>query len=258
MLTLIIDGDTLVYDACKANEYECAWDPELWTLHGNLTDAKVHFDNLVHGLQEKLDATAVVIALSDYTDPWRKKILPSYKSERNNARKPVTYKPLREYVHENYKTYQKPGLEGDDVCGILLTHPNIIKGDRVLASIDKDMKTLPGSHYNPRTGQRLEVCEDEADYFHLYQTLTGDRVDGYAGCPGIGPVNAEKILKDLSLWGETNAWFNVPLAWKAVVAAYESKGLTEADALATARVARIARHTDYDFVNKTIKLWTPA
>ena len=40
-----------------------------------------------------------------------------------------------------------------------------------------------------------------------------------------------------------------------VVEAYEKAGLTEDDALVTARLARILRAEDYDGVN--IKLWEP-
>jgi DNA polymerase-1 len=42
-----------------------------------------------------------------------------------------------------------------------------------------------------------------------------------------------------------------------VVAAFESKGLTEEDALVQARVARICRASDYDFKTKEVKLWNP-
>jgi hypothetical protein len=43
--------------------------------------------------------------------------------------------------------------------------------------------------------------------------------------------------------------------WDTVVEAYEKAGLTEDDALVTARLARILRAEDYDGVN--IKLWEP-
>ena len=45
--------------------------------------------------------------------------------------------------------------------------------------------------------------------------------------------------------------------WAVVLAAYEKAGLTEADALAQARVARILRASDYDFKQKKVKLWNP-
>ena len=84
---------------------------------------------------------------------------------------------------------------------------------------------------------------EEADRWHLAQTLIGDPTDNYKGCPKIGAVGAKKILdKDCS--------------WAAVVAAYEKAGLSEEDALAQARVARILRFEDVDEDMNPI-LWTP-
>ena len=76
------------------------------------------------------------------------------------------------------------------------------------------------------------------------QTLTGDPTDGYSGCPSIGKVSAERILKDNS-------------TWQAVVDTYKKKKLSEDAALQQARVARILRASDYDFKKKEIKLWLP-
>jgi len=42
------------------------------------------------------------------------------------------------------------------------------------------------------------------------------------------------------------------------VAAFESRGLTEEDALIQARVARILRADDYDFKESQPILWSPA
>jgi DNA polymerase-1 len=76
----------------------------------------------------------------------------------------------------------------------------------------------------------------------------GDSTDGYSGCPGVGKVKAERLLESLHTPQEM---------WEAVVAAYEKAGLSEAEAITQARVARILRASDYDFVNKSVKLWSP-
>jgi DNA polymerase-1 len=103
------------------------------------------------------------------------------------------------------------------------------------------------------------VSEPRADYWHMYQTLTGDSTDGYPGCPGIGPVKAEKILEGGYVVDDPGAvkTFNVNLAWGHVVAAYEKAGLSEAVALENARVARICRASDYSIKTKEVRLWTP-
>lgn len=244
--TLLIDADTLVYEAAKANEIETKWDEDLWTLHAYEEPAKLQLDAKVEELKARLSADRVVMALSDYTDPWRKRVMPTYKSNRKDVRKPIIFAPLREHVHANYETFQRPGLEGDDILGILLTHPTLIKGEKIVVSIDKDMKTLPGQHYRMHKDEEFEVSEAQADYTHLVQTLTGDTTDGYPGCPGVGPVKAERLLADLHV-----------SPWPVIVKAYEKAGLSEEVALQNARVARICRHTDYDFKKKEVILWNP-
>lgn len=249
MRTLLIDGDTLIYEASASTEYEAQWDEWLWTLHGDLEAARTHLDRSLAEIREKLSADRMVIALSDEAR-WRPSVMPSYKAKRSKTRKPVTYKPLREYCHETMEVFQRPSLEGDDVLGILATHPKFIQGEKIVVSIDKDMKTIPGLHVNyqhARDNENWEahfITEEMADRYHLFQTLTGDQTDNYPGCPGIGPVKAERILA-------------VSPTWAAVVKAYTDAGLSEQVALQNAQVARICRATDYDFTKKEVRLWTP-
>ena len=69
--------------------------------------------------------------------------------------------------------------------------------DCIIASIDKDFGTIPGSHFNwSKDIGVTSVDEKEADYNFYLQVLTGDATDGYAGCPGIGPKRAERLLED--------------------------------------------------------------
>ena len=47
---------------------------------------------------------------------WRTvQSMPEYKGNRRKTRKPITYKPLRDWCHDVYETFQRPTLEGDDV-----------------------------------------------------------------------------------------------------------------------------------------------
>lgn len=215
---------------------------------------------------EATKADEAIIALSSYGDRWRNKVMPSYKNHRVKTRKPLMYAPLRQWVHDTFRTYEKPEMEGDDVIGILMTHPTLVPGAKVIVSIDKDMKTIPGEFYN--YGKKTSTVTDEAhaNFWHLMQTLTGDTTDGYPGCPGIGPVSAEKILAPFCLpvhdheTGVSSFTLDVAEAWKAIVAAYaKAKGgpLSEEVALMNARVARICRASDYDFKKKEVILWQP-
>ena len=93
--------------------------------------------------------------------------------------------------------------------GILATKS---PGCYVLASIDKDLKQIPGIHYNWQKELVTDVNLLEADYWFYFQVLTGDSADGYAGCPGIGVKRARIVLE--------NATEN---PWAYVVAAFASK-----------------------------------
>ena len=91
-----------------------------------------------------------------------------------------------------------------------------------------------------------DTSEEDANKWHLIQTLAGDSVDGYSGCKGIGVITAKKLLDKKG--------YN----WQSVVDIYESKDMTEADALLTARLAYILRNTDDDISTHTLKdLWIP-
>lgn len=218
-----------------------------------------HFDRLLEGIKDAIQPDHIIMALSDSTPEtrFRNKVLPTYKVNRKATRRPVVYKPLRAWVHETFETFERPGLEGDDVLGILATRKG--EGERIVVSIDKDLKTIPGKLFNygrPEEGI-VTVTEDEANYYHLYQTLTGDSTDGYPGCPGVGPVGAKKILDPFWVTAEGERWFDEDLAWSAVEKAFRKAGLSEDVALVNAQVARILRAEDYDFPKKKPILWTP-
>jgi DNA polymerase-1 len=254
---LLIDGDILVYQVASAAEKVIHWGDDLWTLHSDMNEALPTFVERIDQVKEELKADHICFALTTTGVNFRKLVYSNYKANRKAVRKPLVWKPLREYLHANYETFERDGLEGDDCLGILSTSKfSFTKeyGDdveKIIVSIDKDFKTIPGKYYHMQKREMVEVSEREADYWFYFQTLTGDTTDGYPGCPGIGPKNAERILKPIFEAGEAER----SSAWKAVVESYKAKGLGEGVALQMARCARILRHSDYDFKNKKPILW---
>lgn len=256
MITALIDGDILAYEAASANEYNTQWDTHTWTRHADLDSAVRQLDDKIEHLAHKAKADDIIIGISASGGQYfRRNINPSeYKSNRNQP-KPVIYQPLRDYMLEKYTTFERPGLEGDDVLGILSTHPTLIEGKKVVISIDKDMLTFPGYVLNPKhldDGVR-EVTLAEADYNFYKQILTGDPVDGYKGCPGVGKVKAAKLLAPFT----TEVSFNTEGAWVAIRKAFALKHLGEQVAIMNARMARILRADDYEVKTRKIKLWEP-
>ncbi len=262
--TLLIDTDIVAYQiasACQHTSIDLSTGIE--THEADEAEAFRTLAKVIKGLERTLESSRTIMCLTDPCN-FRKAILPSYKANRKDITKPVLLGALRAHVHDTYETFQRPGLEADDVMGILQTVgdvPGLIEGERVIVSEDKDMKQIPGFLFNPGKPQLGVVYTgpNGADYVHLYQTLIGDTTDNYKGCPRIGPKKAEVILAPWFTQGENRhpdpEWRE--LAWLSVVSAFEAKGLTEEDALVQSQVARICRSEDYDFLNKQPILWTP-
>ena len=256
----LIDADILAYQAAAVSETPIDWEDGLWTLHSFEEDAIRAFEGTLNTILSRVEATQYILAFSD-SENWRKKVLPSYKSNRAGTRKPLLLKFLKEYAQKNHQSLVMPTLEGDDVIGIYATYKSKLDPvrDFIICSLDKDFKTIPGSHYNFGRDECFEITEHQADYWHMVQTLTGDTTDGYTGCPGIGPKTAEKILKEAL--DEGTPWANPKqlreIYWKHVVKAYDKAGFGEEEALTQARVARILRAEDYDDIQKKVILWTP-
>jgi DNA polymerase-1 len=219
-------------------------------------------ENFLRDLHQTLEADKLVVAISDQTtNCFRLDYDGSYKAPRANVQKPVAYGALREYFLTAWAAKIVPRLEADDVLGIWATHPTLIPGERIIVSIDKDFQCVPCQLYNPdkpQIGVRT-ISTAEADYYHMYQTLIGDRVDNYTGCHGVGPITAERILNEATQSSQT--------LWSAVATTFASRipQDTEGDhdelaysaALRQARLARILRHTDFDFDRRVVIDWNP-
>lgn len=248
-LKLLIDADMFCFRACASCEHEVDWGHDIWTLHVNLNEAKAHFEEIVENAIDDaliaygLDGKFEVIFCFSNTNNFRKKILPTYKANRANKRKPVGYSALVSWVKDTYKWEQREWLEADDCIGILATLPeNVDKC--VIISGDKDMKCIYGYHYDFIRKEFYYVNKEEAMRHFFLQTLMGDSTDGYSGCPKIGKVKAQNIL-------------DKECSWDAVKKAYEKAGLSEDVALEQARVAKILISSDYDQKNGKVILWKP-
>lgn len=270
----LLDGDIFAFEIAAGAEEPLHWGEGLWTLHAWEEPAKAKLDDRIETLKKAVEADRIIITLSDDDANWRKGVLATYKENRVGQRKPMLLKLLKEHLKENYETFIRPGLEADDVMGILSTWKKL-KGRKIIVTKDKDLQTIPGLHYQTHREEQgvFEVTEEEADKWHIIQTLAGDITDGYTGCPGIGIETARKIVEEPHGWeqyehtfktgkraGETDTrWRKVEVnsVWEAVVSHFEKAGLSEEEALVQARVARICRAEDFDFKNKKVKLWNP-
>lgn len=236
----LIDADLYLYRAAAAAEEETDWGDDIWSLSTDLKEAKAIFENFLDETEARLKNNNFILCLTDGKN-FRKEIDPMYKSNRRKVRKPVGYRALVDWAKDRWQWWSEPFMEADDVMGILSTVPG---SKATVVSDDKDLKSIPGRLYRPMTDEILEITEDQANRWFYTQTLTGDPTDGFVGLKGCGPKTAEKILGSRP-------------EWSLVERAYVKAGLTPADALHQARMARILRYSEWDTETATIKLWEP-
>lgn len=257
--TALIDGDVFAYRVAAKAETVIELPDGTALFDADLDEAKSTLDDMLGDLQDRVGASRSRVAITDGRC-FRYGVLPTYKHNRREVRKPILLRSLKEHLIEKWGAQTKPRLEADDVLGIWATWSGI-KGKKVIVSIDKDFKQIPGWFFNPMQDETaVLISVEQADHWHFMQTLMGDVTDGYKGCPGIGPKKAQALLKVAfpdPAQGEDLVSVIRAKQWEAIVGAYVAKGLTEDDALQQARVARICRASDYDFDNKEPILWTP-
>lgn len=127
---------------------------------------------------------------------YRKDFYPGYKSKR--PPKPDFIEKWGKVIMDKFEEY--PGITGleviesDDALSIF-SIKYADKYDITYARIDKDLKCIPGNHYNYKSGTFSEVGAQEAAHFAACQVLTGDSGDTIPGVPGVGPVKADTFIK---------------------------------------------------------------
>lgn len=280
-VVLAVDADFFAFQAAAACQRTLEWEDGIVESYGDLEEAKQAFlgsMDRIRALRAAWKDAPQVMCFTDSVN-WRKDVWPTYKANRGS--KPVVYGLLKAWIMETFESFERPTLEGDDCLGILSTKPSIVDAEEVIiVSPDKDFNTIPGKFvWFDSNGGRHEfkqVTVEQANKWHMLQTLMGDATDNYPGCPGIGPDTArdfleepyvafqeERVLKSGPRKGQSEwLWKKRPLAegetlWDAIVSLFRKAGLDEQDALVQARVARILRASDFNFRDKQVILWTP-
>ena len=243
-MTLLVDGDWLVYAACCASEQDIRWDEWINTLHCEQEDIRWHILNKLTFWCDLTGDKDIVLCFSDYPT-FRHELSREYKATRMGKRKPLGLRDARLWAEQRLVTRTMRGLEADDVMGILSTSGEY--ADPVMVSIDKDMRTVPGRLL--ADDEIVVTSSEEANRNWMLQTLTGDSSDNYPGLKGYGPKTAAKALTGATTLAEM---------WQAVSAAYKKEKASFSDLLLNARLARILRHGDYDDASGTVRLWEPA
>lgn len=176
----LVDGDIVAYRcAASVKEYE------------PMELAIYRVDVLMQQIVEATDATSRRVFVKG-KDNFRYKIYPEYKANRKETIDPIWRKACHEHLLKEYSAEESHGMEADDMLGISQQDTGT-----VVCSIDKDLKTIPGQHYNFVRLEHDVVKKQDALRTFYKQMLIGDTSDNLIGVDGIGKKKAEKLLEHL-------------------------------------------------------------
>jgi len=174
----------------------------------------------------------IKLCFSDPKGNFRNNLYPEYKANRTGERSEEFYR-LRKWALKEYG-YAK-GFEADDYVAYLVRDMGYLG-----ASMDKDLLGTEGVWFDTYHSRRyiVRTTKEDAAKFVLLQTLAGDPTDNIKGIPRVGMTTAHKLLDEFG-WTMEGA-----------IKAYESKGLTEYDAILNRRLVDM-----HQYDGKELQLW---
>lgn len=153
--------------------------------------AKWRIDDMISATLEEVQADSYELYLTDPEDNFRRSLSVFYKANRTQP-KPVWLEDLKEHLIVKWKAQFAVGQEADDALGIAQSQ---YEDSSVICSIDKDLKQIPGHHYNFVKKEWSFIDKFVGLYNFYIQLLVGDVADNVQGVQGIGPVKASRALE---------------------------------------------------------------
>lgn len=147
----------------------------------------------------------------------RRRLVTDYKKTRRKQPQDKWVNKVRSYLLKSDFAFVHDEWEADDL--IHDRAKELGQNGCIIISIDKDLKQIPGIHFDfyrkpskevDQWGKKIQndmkglkvVSESEAAYNFWYQMLVGDGSDNVKGVKGIGPVKANKLLSDFYSMGK--------------------------------------------------------
>lgn len=276
--TLIIDADSLLYEAASVNQVVYDFGEGGSTVETDLEGAK---EGLKRSLEAILDETKCTNYLMYITGEYnfRYDVLPSYKHNRAGVAKPLLLPELKQHALKAFPCRMTTKIEADDACSI---HVSADPKNTILAHIDKDLNQVEGMHYNWRSKEFYELSYAEGQRAFYEQVLSGDSTDGYRGCPNVGKQRAKDIIDgyltlrpyeyvfkrgarageteirwecepDRDIWVSIVSWYLKGHFQEGHIKDAHDYFLARKKAIQQARVARMLRHDE--FKGGRVKLW---
>jgi hypothetical protein len=161
-------------------------------------EAHKAFDMQMKAIKRKIKAKKYLLYINGKNN-FREEVATvlKYKGNRSAQEKPEHFQAVRDYAVKQWGAKSIDGVETDD-CVSVITYNGYKKCPEdptvVCFSIDKDLLSTPGYHYNPDKDDspQLVTMEQANKNFYL-QLLKGDKsVDNICGCEGLSKRIAEK------------------------------------------------------------------
>lgn len=166
----LIDGDIVAYRCSASAEHE----PE--------DVAVLRVDVMMRDILRESESDQYKCFLTGPGN-FRYELYPAYKANRKDKPKPVHLELCRKFLVDNWNAVISNGNEADDLIGIEATASDSMM-DYIICSIDKDLKQIPGHHYNFVTKDRSFVSPIEGFKSFYKQMILGDVSDNIPGFDG--------------------------------------------------------------------------
>lgn len=216
---------------------------------GSVQDAISTLDSMIRRVCDQTGCTDKFVYLSPSGGVFRDAVatLRRYKGNRDHSGRPIYYSDLREHLLSAHSAIVARNEEADDQISWISRQLHQKGTDFVIVSIDKDLKQIPGAHYNWVQDEYDVITEDEALLNFWSQVLSGDEGDNVGGCWGLGDKGARKFLVQCNSLSDAVMW---PKVIKKYADSQKKDGCPYKDALAaevaleTARLVRLRQKQD--------------
>jgi len=199
----LIDADSIVHIVCN-KQFKAG----NRTIAGNVTRAVQEFIDDI--LVNSNSSHYIVFVQGMNHKNYRKKLYPNYKAHRKSNEALDLWKEVAIEAMKPYNPVVLKTIESDDAVSI---YANATKAPFIVVSADKDLNSIPGTHFNPfkrnvtREEQWFLVTPAQAELQKWAQIAAGDGTDASlddTGIEGLGmgvkgkPGKAIKLLTELN------------------------------------------------------------
>jgi DNA polymerase-1 len=197
---ILVDGSSFLFRAYHAI-------PPLTNAKGEPTNAVYGVSNMLRKLIADYHSDYITVVFDAPGKSFRNELYDQYKAHRpampDDLR--VQIAPLHNLIRAmGLPLIIEPGVEADDVLGVLAQHAEQQGYDVIISTGDKDMAQLVTEHIileNTMSNTRMDI-QGVIDKFGVrpeqvidYLALIGDTVDNIPGVPKVGPKTAAKWLE---------------------------------------------------------------